>query len=165
MRWTLRRLARRVLGFERSAEVRLDGGALSIGEERRLFGRERARRSTLLPLAALASLTLVERGAARPHVVGLVALGLGTTLGTGVLAHGLRLERGAPSMLGLGLFLLLGGVLVDALLDAWALRRAHEAPVRVRVLPRRGPAWVVTTSDRDAARELLRTVEAALQPN
>ncbi len=121
------------LGFTRSGQLHLDAGNVRLQEERRLLGRTVSRRVRTLPLHELSLLTRQTRYQGWGLYVGLFCLALGTYLGAGMLVDAVRVSGGSPSLLGVGLALVVLGLLLDFVLTAWTSYRNGRTRVFIEL--------------------------------
>jgi len=87
----------------------------------------------------------------------LVALSLGTFLGVGMLLDGLRVPGLSPSLLGLGLLFVVGGLVLDFVLTTFL--DSNQGRCHILVTPRDASPWAfggVSVERADAALRRLR---------
>jgi hypothetical protein len=101
------------LAYRHPAQVRLSDRGLEVSHRTELLGRVLGETETLVPLSNLSSITREVRYARLGLYAGLLALVLGTYVGTGLLVDGARVPGGSPSMLGLGLAIVSMGIVLD----------------------------------------------------
>jgi hypothetical protein len=162
-----RKLSRILLGLERRGEVRFEGGLLQVLERRSIWGRALSESTTLLTARELVSISMFDRRAELAQSAGLGALAAGTLLGTGLLTLGLRVPGLAPSLLALGLCAAALGGLVDFVIERSLARAPARARSKLRIVPTRGPAWLLSGLPPEAARAWLaeaRTILGELGP-
>ena len=138
-------IARFAFGYRRPAELRLTERGLELSHRTELLGRVLRDRNVAVPFDNLATVCREVRYARLGLYGGLGALVLGTYLGVGLMADGLRVPGGSPSLLGLGLLLVAIGLALDFVLST--LLDPVRRTVRLIILPRRGPGFCVRGVD------------------
>jgi hypothetical protein len=111
-------VTRFVLAGRHPAELSISAAGLQVTVQSRLLGRTLRSRTWITPLAEIVFLSRETRFARAGLYSGLLALAVGTYVGTGMVFDGLRVPGGSPSLLGFGLLVIIGGLLVDLLLSA-----------------------------------------------
>ncbi|HVU02442.1 MAG TPA: hypothetical protein VHE30_11850 [Polyangiaceae bacterium] len=154
-----RAVGRLALGYRRPAEVRLTERGLEVRHETKLLGRNLGEGLTIVPLGNLASVAREVRYARLGVYAGIVALVLGTYVGAGLLVDGARVPGGSPSLLGMGLGLILGSALLDFVLVE--VVPAATKTCRVVVSPYHGRALCLEVPDPAEADRVLARVQAA----
>jgi hypothetical protein len=138
-------IARFAFGYRRPTELRLTERGLELSHRTELLGRVLRDRNVVVPLDNLATVCREVRYARLGLYGGLGALVAGTYLGVGLMADGLRVPGGSPSLLGLGLLLVAIGLALDFVLST--LLDPVRRTVRLIILPRRGPGFCVRGVD------------------
>lgn len=108
-----RLIGRLALAYRHPARLELTEHGIRLTDRVELLGRVVRQRETVVPLSDLTSVTREVRYARAGLYAGLLALVLGTYLGTGLLLDGLRAPGGSGSLLLLGLGLAAGGLVLD----------------------------------------------------
>lgn len=136
-------LVRLVLGwalsYETPAQVEVSADAVTVHWRTRLLGRTLRERKVTLPTGGLASVTREVRFPSLFVYVGLIALVAGSTCGLSLLVDGAR--AASPSLVGVGLGIVLAGVALDFVLGS-ALPGVRGR-CRVLLVPRKGRALCV----------------------
>lgn len=107
-------LACRLVGWQRSCELRHTQGELRVERELRVLGMTLRRETEHLPLGRLASVSKLWARAPEPLALGALCLGVATIWGLWQLVDGLYGRSAA--LVGLGLGAIAAGVAVDLLL-------------------------------------------------
>jgi len=141
---SMRALLRVLLRAERRGEARFDGSTLLIVERRSILGRALPEKQVLVPLERVVSICSFDRRAELAQSAGLGALALGTLLGAGLFTQGIRTPGFAPSLVALGLLLAVAGGVLDFFLDRAAGRTNGTPHTSVRIVPARGPGYLLT---------------------
>ncbi|HEX4339796.1 MAG TPA: hypothetical protein VH062_28000 [Polyangiaceae bacterium] len=155
-----RLIGRLALGYKRPTALRLSARGLEISSRAELLGRVLSESETLIPLANLSSITREVRFARLGLYAGLLALVLGTYVGTGLLVDGVRVPGGSPSLLGLGLVAIALGIGLDYVLSVVLGAVRHTC--RVVVVPVHGRPLCVEGLDPTATDLVLATVASSL---
>jgi hypothetical protein len=157
-----RAIGRIALSYRRPAVLRLSERGLELSHRTEMLGRVLRERELLIPLSNLSSVARETRYRRLGLYAGLIALALGTYVGTGLLVDGVRVPGGSASLIGLGLGAIALGVLLDFVLDL--VSDAARKTCRVIVMARTGPHVCIEGLDPAAAdRVLARLAEAARQ--
>jgi hypothetical protein len=138
-------IARFAFGYRRPTELRITERGLELSHRVELLGRVLRDRNVIVPLDNLATVCREVRYARLGLYGGLGALVAGTYLGVGLMADGLRVPGGSPSLLGLGLLLVAIGLALDFVLST--LLDPVRRTVRLIILPRRGAGFCVRGVD------------------
>jgi hypothetical protein len=133
---SLRLLARYTLGLRRRAALTLTPRGIELLCSTHFLGRTIRETQRFFPLDQVASLSRATRHDGFGLYAGLGALALGSYVGVGLVVDGLRAPGGSPSLLGLGLGVVLVGVTLDFLL--MRLFGWKQGLVRLVVQPVRG---------------------------
>jgi hypothetical protein len=134
-----------VLGSRRRARLRVTRRGLEISTQRRLLGRDLMERTQFIPLGELSSLACETRFHGLGIYVGLMALGAGTYIGSGLLVDALRVTGGSPTLAGFGLLTLLGGLALDFAFTTLGDHR--KGKTRVIITPHRGTRFALAKVD------------------
>ena len=153
-------LARLTLGIRRPATLTITPAGLRLEQRTLLLGRELRNRETLVPLDALLRITREVRYARTSLYVGLAAIAFGTYVGVGFFVDGLRAPGGSPSLVGMGLLLMLGGLGLDYALSS--LADAARGRCRLVLVPVRGRALCIGGLDPRRTDAALRDVADVL---
>lgn len=146
-----------LLGVRREVQVALVESRLSVAWTTRMLGRTISESETVIPLYAVTRLERQVRYPALVLAVGAASLALGVVVGGTLLADGVRSGESFVLLVGAGL--LLGGVVLDAVLEA----AFHGAHGRVLVeLTGHGGLKVRMRAEERAATQFLRDARAAL---
>jgi hypothetical protein len=150
-----RLLARWVLRYRKSAELRVSPRGVTVLSRSEMLGRTLREREVHIPIEGLLRAQREIRYPRLAMYVGLIALALGSYFGVSLLVDGAR--AGSPELLGIGALLVFVGVGLDyALLNAVPGARGR---CRVVLVPRSGPPLAVGDLDparADAALALLK---------
>jgi len=158
-----RLVGRVALAYRHPAELTLSERGLEIKHRVELLGRVLRDSATIIPLGNLSSITREIRFARLGLYAGLVALVLGTYVGTGLIVDGLRVPGGSPSLLAVGLGAIALSVGVDFVLTV--LIDAVKKTCRVVVTPHHGPSLCIQGLDpEETDRVLTRIAEASSAP-
>lgn len=153
-------IGRVAFALRRPAEVRLSDRGLEVAHRVELLGRVVHDRETVVPINSLASVTREARYARAGLYAGLAALILGTYFGMGLLIDGIRAPGGSPSLLGLGLLLIILGVALDFALSTYL--DSTKKTVRLVVVPKRGRPLCIRGLEPARTDALLRQVALAM---
>jgi hypothetical protein len=149
-------IARYALGLKKPATVTMTARGLEVAYRVELLGRVIRERHSVYPMENLVSVTREIRFARAGTYAGLLALVVGTYLGVGVIADGVRAPGGSATLIAIGVVVVAVGLALDyaftTFLDS-ARRR-----VRLVVTPRRGRPFCVGGLPEDATDALLKTV-------
>jgi hypothetical protein len=141
-----------LLGWRRPAELWVAASAVTLRSELRVLGRTLDQRELVIPREGLARAVREIRFPRLGLYAGLVGLAVGTYLGTSLFVDGVR--AGSPSLVGIGAVVFGLGVLIDFVLSArW---RDRGGRVRLLLVPRKGRAVALRTSDTAAVEAALR---------
>lgn len=162
VRAILRALLRYTLGYRLRFVLTLGPQELILERERVLLGRTLGRARTLLPLARLQEITLERKGEAPAFTAGLVALGVGTFLGSRLISEGFLAPGGAPSLLGIGALLLSAGVLLDFFVGSGRSPKATSGKPQLILKLTEERGWVLSHLDPPIAEALIAAVENSL---
>lgn len=127
----LRVFTQYVLWSRHEAQVRVSPRGLEVVSRQHLLGKPFKERRELIPLTDLRELTRETRYRGVLLYVGVGCLLLGSFLGTGLLLDGLRVPGTSPSLLTVGLGLLLCGVGLDFWLSRWSTVVEGRGALRV----------------------------------
>jgi hypothetical protein len=152
----VRLVARYALAFRRPAAMGLSERGLELEYRSELLGRVLRDKSVLVPLSNIASVTREHRYAQAGLYAGLIALVLGSYLGVGLLADGVRVPGGSLPLIGLAVLFIAGGLAVDFLLSNVAVNARGRC--RLVVVPRKGRALCIAELDPAQADALLASV-------
>ena len=145
----VRLIARYVFAYKRPAKLLLSQRGLEVTYHTEFLGRTLRERATLVPLSNLASVTREVRFARLGMYAGLVALALGSYVGMGLFIDGVRVPGGSATLLGLAVFFIVLGLVIDFALSS--LSDSVKGKCRILVVPRKGRALCVgSLSPRDA---------------
>jgi len=155
-----RLIARYVFAYKRPAKLMLSQRGLEVSYHTEFLGRTLRERATLVPLSNLASVTREVRFARLGMYAGLVALALGSYVGMGLFIDGVRVPGGSATLLGLAVFFIVLGLVIDFALSS--LSDSVKGKCRILVVPRKGRALCVgSLSPRDADAVLSSVAEQA----
>jgi hypothetical protein len=141
-----RAFAKVALAYKRPAEATLSGGVIRITTKTQLLGRTLREREYVLTQRTLKRAMREVRYPRLSFYTGLVALSLGSFMGVSLFVDGAR--SASPSLLGVGLLVVLAGIAIEyALVTLWPGKRKR---CRVNFEPARGPG--VCIGDVDIAR-------------
>lgn len=155
-----RLIARYVFAYKRPAKLMLSPRGLEVTYHTELLGRTLRERATLVPLSNLASVTREVRFARLGMYAGLVALALGSYVGMGLFIDGVRVPGGSATLLGLAVFFIVLGLVIDFALSS--LSDSVKGKCRILVVPRKGRTLCVgSLSPRDADAVLSSVAEQA----
>jgi hypothetical protein len=115
-----RLIARYVLWSRQEAKLRVSPRGLEVLSRQHLLGHPFKEQRHLIPLTDLREVRRETRYRGLLLYVGLVCLLVGSFLGTGLLLDGLRVPGTSPSLLTVGLGLLVVGVGIDFWLSRWS---------------------------------------------
>jgi hypothetical protein len=115
-----RLFARYVLWSRREAKLRVSPRGLEVLSRQHLLGHPFKEQRHLIPLSELREVRRETRYRGLLLYVGLACLLVGSFLGTGLLLDGLRVPGTSPSLLTVGLGLLVVGVGIDFWLSRWS---------------------------------------------
>ncbi len=163
VRSAARVIGRFVFSYRRPADVTLSERGLRISSRTELLGRVLRETETVIPLANLSS---VSREVKYPRLgmsAGILALAVGTYVGTGLLVDGVRVPGGSPSLLGLGLAAIALGVVMDFGLNA--IPDAIRNTCCLVVEPYRGAALCIQGLEREATDRVLIELATATAEN
>lgn len=132
VRWLARGAARWVLGYRSQAALSLSASGLELRHVVTLLGKRWRERRQVVPLSEIASVERDVRYQGVSLYAGLLALVLGTYVGGGLLIDALRVPSGSPSLLGMGLLLIAGGIALDFALSHWGTYRQGRVQLTVR---------------------------------
>jgi hypothetical protein len=153
LRGVLTLAGRVALAYRRPAKLRLSDRGVEISHRVELLGRVLRDAETIIPLSNLASISREVRYARLGLYSGLFALVLGTYVGAGLIADGVRVPGGSPSLLGFGLAAIALGIVLDyALAVLWDVVRRT---CRLVVTPRRGRPLCIQGLDPNEADRVL----------
>ncbi len=150
----VRLVGRAVLGYRAPARARRTERGFELDVRTELFGRTLRQRSVVVPLSELASISRETRFARAGYYAGLASLALGTYFGAGFFMDALRAPGGSPSLLGIALLLVVGGIAADFAVTSLTGRDAKTS--RLLVIPRRGPGFAVLRVEPSLADAMLR---------
>lgn len=153
-------IGRYVLAFRRPTEVRLTPSGIELRGRTVMVGKLLREYVTVIPREGLVRVTREVRYAGLPMYAGLIALGIGSYVGVGLVVDGVR--AASPSMLGTGLIIALLGLGLDFVLSS--LVPGLRGKSRVVIVPRRGSALCVTSVDPARADEFLGQLSRAGRP-
>ena len=143
-----RLIARYVFAYNRPAKLMLSQRGLEVTYHTEFLGRTLRERATLVPLSNLASVTREVRFARLGMYAGLVALVLGSYVGMGLFVDGVRVPGGSATLLGLAVFFIVLGLVIDFALSS--LSDSVKGKCRILVVPRKGRTLCVgSLSPRD----------------
>jgi hypothetical protein len=157
-------VARLTLGIRRPASLEVTPSGIRLKQRTLLLGRVIRDRQTVVPLDALLRVTREVRFARSGLYAGLAMLALGTYFGIGLFVDGLRAPGSSPSLLFMGLVVMLLGLILDYGLSS--LADTARGRCQVTVVPVRGrPLCVGALEPRhaDAALRLVAT-ELGIEP-
>jgi hypothetical protein len=159
VRGAARVVGRVALAYRRPATLQLGPRGLEISHRTELLGKVLAERETIVPLANLASITREVRYSRLGLYAGLLALVLGTYVGTGFLVDGARVPGGSPSLIGMGLAAIAIGIILDYVLAVAvdAVKKTCQVIVRAH----HGPAVCLRGLNVDEADRVLAEVARA----
>jgi hypothetical protein len=157
-----RAMLRYTLGYRARFALTLGPRELILERERVLLGRTLGRARTVLPLARLQEITLERKGESPAFTAGLVALGVGTFLGTRLISEGLLAPGGAPWLLGIGALLFSIGVLLDFFVGSGRTPKTDSRGPQVVLKSTDERGWVLSHVDAAQAEALIFAVENAL---
>jgi hypothetical protein len=157
-----RAMGRYTLGYRHRFRLFVRGREIVLEREHVTLGRVVRSARTVLPLDRLQEITLERRGEPPAFTAGLVALGLGTFVGSRVISEGVLASGGAPWLLGVGALLVLTGLLLDFFVGSGRTpaRPSGRPELHLRVSSERG--WVLAHVDSEKAEALLSVIEQAL---
>ena len=145
--------ARHVLWLRRRARLRVSPRGVEILSKTHILGHSFKETRELIPLTELRAIRRETRYSGVGLYVGLGCLLLGTIVGSGLVLDGLRVPGTSPSLLTVGLSLILVGVALDFALSKWTttvagrgallLKRAGGAHVLVHDLDPTAPAELI----------------------
>lgn len=147
---------RYVLWSRQEARVRVSPRGLEVISRQHLLGKPFKERRELIPLSELRELSRETRYRGMLLYVGLACLLVGSFLGTGLLLDGLRVPGTSPSLLTVGLGLLVVGVGVDFWLSRWTTVVQGRGTLRVQ--PQRGRGYLISELDASGPEELVERV-------
>ena len=153
-------LGRLTLGLRRPATLEVTPRGIRIEQRTMLLGRVLRARETLVPLDALLRVTREVRFARSGLYAGLAMLALGTYFGVGFLVDGIRAPGGSPSLLFMGLVVMMAGLVLDFGLSS--LADGARGRCQVTVIPLRGKALCVGAIEPERADATLRQVASEL---
>ncbi len=113
-----RLVARFVLGARQPAQLSISAAGLQIVSQRRMLGRSLGERTSVTPLAEVGSLSRETRFARAGLYAGLLALAVGSYLGSSMMLDGVRVPGGSPSLLGFGVLAVIVGLVLDLAFSA-----------------------------------------------
>jgi hypothetical protein len=146
-------LASRLIGYRREASLCFCERGLSIDERTQLSGRTLVAARRFIPRENLARVSREVRYSGSALRVGLVALILGTYVGTGLIRDGGLARSPSPQLIASGLLILALGVLIDFVLSTAIDSRRGRC--RVVIEPRRGSAFSCCHVDASLADQAL----------
>lgn len=142
--------ARYVLWRRQRARVRVSPRGVEILSRTQVLGRAFEESRELIPLSDIRAVKRETRYSSIALYVGLGCLLLGSIVGSGLILDGLRVPGTSPSLLTLGLGLILAGLVLDFVLSHWSttvggkaallLKRTNGPSVLVRDLDPSGPS-------------------------
>jgi hypothetical protein len=154
VRYFLRFFARYLLGCQSSVELRVEHSAITVHRRLDVLGRTVTSGETVIPFANLARAAREVRYPRFAMYAGLVALALGTFVGTSFISDG-GWGR-SPSLIALGAGIFGVGLALDMFLSSlWPSRRGQY---RLLFVPRKGRAFAIKVSDQKAADDALRAL-------
>ena len=155
-----RLIARYVFAYKRPAKLVLSQRGLEVTYHTEFLGRTLRERATLVPLSNLASVTREVRFARLGMYAGLVALVLGSYIGMGLFIDGVRVPGGSATLLGLAVFFIVLGLVIDFALSS--LSDSVKGKCRILVVPHKGRTLCVgSLSPREADAVLTSVAEQA----
>ena len=153
VRGALRLTGRFAFAYRKPAELRLSERGVEISHRTELLGRVLKDAETVIPLTNVASISRDVRFARLGLYAGLLALVVGTYIGSGLLIDGARVPGGSPSLLGFGLVAIAVGIVLDyALAVLWDV---VKQTCRLVVVPQRGRAVCIQGLDPGEADKVL----------
>ncbi len=161
VRYLLRFVANVILQRKRPADVTIAHDGVTLRSRLCLLGRTIRESDLHIPLANLAK---AERQVRYPRLglyAGLLALALGTYLGTWLVTDGAR--AGSPSLIGIGALIVASGVAIDFIFST--LLPAGRQKHRLVLVPRSGRAFALSTEDPDAAQRALTCLAPSQRPS
>jgi len=160
LRSALRLAGRLAFAYRRPVELRLSARGVEISHRTELLGRVLRDGETVIPLSNLASISREVRYARLGLYSGLLALVIGTYVGTHLVVDGVRVPGGSPSLLGFGLTAIALGIILDyALAVLWDVVRRT---CRLVVTPPRGSALCIQGLDPGETDRVLAELSAML---
>ncbi len=139
--------------------LRFSKPGLTVHERIELAGHVLRDSELWIPRENLAAITREESHSRLGLYVGIVALLIGTYLGTRRLMDGLAVPGGSLGLVGSGLLFIALGAAVDFVL--WSARDSARSRCRLVVVPHRGRAFCCGGVRRDEADAALRAVAAS----
>jgi hypothetical protein len=136
-----RLIAQYVLGLKRHATLTISPRGLELFQEFTFLGRKLRQQQRFIPFAQLVSLEREHRFRGVALHLGLLALTLGTFLGTGLLIDGLRVAGGSPRLITMGGLAIVAGIALDLVLSH--LPVFQRGRVRVVVRAARTKPWIL----------------------
>lgn len=145
--------ARYVLWRRRHARLRISPRGVEILSKTHVLGQAFKETRELIPLTEIREIRRETRYAGMGLYVGIACLLLGSLVGSGLLLDGLRVPGTSPSLLSLGIALILLGLGIDFALSQWnrtiagrgalLLKRAGGQSVLLQDLDPKAPSEVV----------------------
>ncbi|MFC1641119.1 hypothetical protein ACFL5O_00310 [Myxococcota bacterium] len=154
-------IGRYALGFRRPADVWLSHRGLELRARAELLGRVLHESYQVVPLGELSRATREVKYSRIGLYAGLIALVLGSYLGVGLFVDGIRVPGSSPSLMGLGVLLMAGGLVLDFALSR--LSDTVSGQCSLVVVPRKGRVWCVGGLDLVQTDEMLRQVAESTQ--
>ena len=146
-------LARYLFWRRQRCRLRISPRGLELVGHTSLLGRPFREQRRLIPLSEITELTRQTRFSGLGVYLGLGCLLLGTFFGTGLVVDALRAPGSSPSLLGLGLALLLLGLVADFIASHWG--RVIEGKGELRVRRRKGRRLTLGGLEPSAVNELI----------
>ncbi|MBX3128756.1 MAG: hypothetical protein KF718_18695 [Polyangiaceae bacterium] len=154
-----RAFCRFALAYRRPAELKLSERGLEVSSHTELLGKVLRRHALVVPLSNLAQISREVRFARAGLFAGLFALALGTYVGMGLVVDGARVPGTSPSLLGIGLLIILLGIGLDFGLSF--LANGARGRCQIVVQPRKGRRLCVGRLEPSAADAMLLAVAKA----
>jgi hypothetical protein len=148
-----------VLAFKRPASISIGPNGLELNQRTELLGKVLRERSIVVPLGSLVRVTRETRYARIGMYVGLLALVLGSYLGMGLFVDAVRVPGGSASLLGLSVFMMALGLLLDFTFSNAA--DTVRGKCRMLVVPQRGRVFCLGSLDPARADAMLATIAEA----
>jgi hypothetical protein len=154
LRWLLRFVTRVLLRCQRPTELKIDPTGITLSSRLDVLGRTVRASETVIPYTNLARAAREIRYPRLAMYAGLIALAIGSFIGTSIVSDG-SWGR-SPSLILLGAAIFGVGVLVDLLLSSlWPSRRGRY---RLVFVLRTGRTLALEIGDAKAADDAIRTV-------